>query len=219
MNANHYLTELTIRTGIKKTVWILLILSLVTNFVLALGMVFTKHTERTIVIPPHIQRSVWFENEKVSKEYLEEMGVFIAQLLLNTTPQTVEKQHGDLLKYVAPNYYQALQKELALSAKYIKQNNFGTWFVPRRVVGYEHNNTVEIEGQFQVAQNDKVTERSQRKLLITFNYENGKVMLTGIKEEVRQTRQAKPKANVETVASEPVIASNQEAELVDFRSE
>ena len=42
------------------------------------------------------------ESDRVSSEYLEQMGYFLMQLTLNVTPQSVDHQAKLLLQYAAP---------------------------------------------------------------------------------------------------------------------
>ena len=48
--------------------------------------------ERVIVVPPSVHKTFWVESDKVSAEYLEQMGYFLIQLALNVTPQSVDYQ-------------------------------------------------------------------------------------------------------------------------------
>ena len=41
---------------------------------------------RTVVVPPSINKSFWVSRDKASSEYLEQMGSFIAWLVLDVTP-------------------------------------------------------------------------------------------------------------------------------------
>ena len=202
MNIDMYMSELASRAGIKKLFLILLSASIITNFLLGAVILAKKDKIQTILVPPEIQRTVTVSNMSISREYLEEMGLFMTQQLLNTSPSSVDGQYRVLLKYVDPRYFQALERELTITKKWIRRNNVSTWFTPRRITGFPNNNTVVIEGQFMVSQGDTISQKSTRKLIITFKNVDGKIALVSIKEEVRK-KSGKVKSQ-KAGASEPV---------------
>ncbi|WP_434778558.1 type IV conjugative transfer system protein TraE [Neisseria sp. Ec49-e6-T10] len=214
MKLDQHLKEIESRTGIRKIVWVLLFLSIISTFLLTLVLLSKKTVVQTILVPPEVNRSITMTNTKTSKEYLEEMAIYTAQLLLNATPQTVEKQHQVLLNYVAPEYYQALSQELIITQQYLKKRNISTWFVPRRVTGYEVNNTVKLEGQFISSIGDKIFKKSQRILLVQFKNQGGRISLLSIKEEIPTKGQPK-KDQIED--SYIVSAETVPTESTDFR--
>ena len=85
---------------------------------------------------------------RFSKEYLEEMAPYTAYLLLNVTPKTVDYQNSQLLKIVAPDYKDALEKELSLNALWVKKNNVSTTFSATEATADTSDNTVSIRGVF-----------------------------------------------------------------------
>lgn len=212
MRVDQYMTELANRTGIKKIFWLILAAAIATSLVQSLVLLAKKDRIQTILVPPAIQRTISVSNQDIGREYLEEMGVFVSQQLLNTSPSSIDGQYQVLLKYVDPRYYQALDKELNLTRRYVKRNNVTTWFTPRRVTGYTHNNTVEIEGLFMVSQGEKVTQKFNRKLIVTFRNVDGKVALLSIKEAVRkQSGKPKPATASEPVADNSVVQNQVDA--------
>ena len=58
--------------------------------------------ERVVLLPPAVHKSFWVEQDRVSPEYLEQMGYFLLQLILNVTPQSIDHQSRLLLQYAAP---------------------------------------------------------------------------------------------------------------------
>src|SRR5690606_15531655 len=72
--------------------------------ILLIAKVF-YHRERIIIVPAYLKQSFWAEGEVVSKEYLEEMTMFFANLVLNVTPESMEYQSKVVLKYVSPEFH------------------------------------------------------------------------------------------------------------------
>ncbi|MGK0674598.1 MAG: TraE/TraK family type IV conjugative transfer system protein [Halothiobacillaceae bacterium] len=69
-------------------------------------------SERVVLLPPEINRTMWVSGSQASKEYLEEMGFWYAGLALNITPATSEYQNSLFLKFAAPSEYGRLQAEM-----------------------------------------------------------------------------------------------------------
>jgi conjugal transfer pilus assembly protein TraE len=174
MKLGKYFEQLETQTGIKKWMWSMLTMAMFTITCLGIKVMFTSDKVRTMVIPPEVKQSFWIDDDNVSKEYLDQMGVFFAQLMYNTTPANTEAQHNELLKYVSPELYSALDKELKLSQRTMKQLNVATWMVPLYVGSDEKTKTTTIEGEFFTTQGKDVIQRSQRKVEINYgelNYE------------------------------------------------
>src|SRR5690348_9809428 len=83
----------------------LLIGSVLVNLILAVFAYRLSSHQRVVVMPPSVHKTFWVEDERVSAEYLEQMGYFLMQLILNVTPQSVDHQSKVLLQYAAPAAY------------------------------------------------------------------------------------------------------------------
>lgn len=66
-------------------------------------------TVRTVVVPPSINKSFWVSRDKASGEYLEQMGAFIAWLVLDVTPASIDWKKDILLGYVEPDQHGELK--------------------------------------------------------------------------------------------------------------
>lgn len=189
MKTNQLLNELAIRLGIKKIILFLLALSIVCNFLLVV-MLFTRKTiVETILTPPEIRRSMTISNVAFSKEYLEEIAPYNAYLLLNATPQNVDFQSQQLLKFVASEYKDALEKELNINALWLKQNNISTSFTAMNAAADINDNTVVLRGSFEVIKNNKIVDQRDRELLLSYRNENGTIQLLSIKEVIPDEKQ------------------------------
>lgn len=60
--------------------------------------------------------------------YIEQLGLSFVALRLNVTPETVDAQHQQLLRYVLPASQNSLKVQLAEDAKRIKDNNVNSTF-------------------------------------------------------------------------------------------
>src|SRR3990167_4347640 len=69
----------------QRNVWIGIAALMGISNVLLSTALFIK-SERIILVPPHITKTLSVEGSVVSKEYLEEMGLYMSKLLLDLTP-------------------------------------------------------------------------------------------------------------------------------------
>lgn len=182
MKFTNYFEKLSGLTSLKSWILFVATLSVATNLLLAVKVVFTTDRVRDVLVPPEIKKSFWIDDSKVSKDYLDQMAQFFAYLMYSSTPQTVDTQHTELLKYVSPELYSALDSELRVTARTIKQTNVSTSFTPSFIGSDENAKTSVIEGEFLVTQGKDVIQRSQRKIEIGFDFKGTKIVVTGFKD-------------------------------------
>ena len=208
------LSELAVRTGIKVFFWVVLGMSITANLFLSATVLFKGTVVQTTLTPPEIRRSMTVSNIAFSKEYLEEMAPYTAYLLLNVTPKTVDYQNSQLLKIVAPDYKDALEKELSLNALWVKKNNVSTTLSATEATADTSDNTVSIRGVFEVKRNNTVVEQKDRELLISFKNNYGTLQLLSIKEVQKRVTKAEPANQQETeVKTEEVEISKTATEF------
>lgn len=103
-------------------------------------------SERTILVPPHITKTLWVEGGAVSKEYLEEMGIYISKLLLDLSPSSFTYNHDTLLKYATPEAYGALKKKLMDDGEQYTKLQLSTHFKPTEVKANPNKLQVDVKG-------------------------------------------------------------------------
>jgi conjugal transfer pilus assembly protein TraE len=114
------------------------------NIILSIAL-FLKN-ERTILVPPHITKTLWVEGGTISKEYLEEMGLYISKLLLDLSPTSFVYNHETLLRYATPEAYGALKKQLIEDGEYYTKLQLSTHFKPTEVTANPSKLSVEVKG-------------------------------------------------------------------------
>jgi hypothetical protein len=85
-------------------------------------------------VPPAVHKTFWVESERVSSEYLEQMGYFLMQLTLNVTPQSVDHQAKVLLQYASPGASGELRTALLAAAERLKRDGASTVFSAQDLV-------------------------------------------------------------------------------------
>ena len=174
--------------GVKR--WMILMFAL-SQITLLLGMVIfitRGDTHRETLVPPTIHRSFWVEDDKVSKEYLIEMGIFLAQLYFDVTPQNVAFNHQLLKRYIDPRYYGKLETEAGAYAKRIKDDNASTFFAVATIITDEPKQRVAVQGILNTYLGDARTSQVNKTYVFEFGQRGGKVLLTGMKESKNATQ-------------------------------
>ena len=177
MKFNDYLSKVSATTAVSQLFLMIMVASLIVNVLLASKVAFTTERVSDYFYPPGINKTFWVEDNNVSKEYLDQSAIFFTQLMYNGTPATIEGQQAELRKYVAPELYSALDKELRVTAVNMKNSNISTYFTSMYVGSDEATKSATIDGEFVAIQGNTVVQRSQRKIEIKFKFSGGKLVI------------------------------------------
>ena len=139
-------------------------------------------TVRTVVVPPSIDKSFWVSRDKASSEYLEQMGSFIAWLVLDVTPSSIDWKKGVLLGYVEPGQYGALKTRQEVEAERLKRINASTLFMPQQLVPSEDAQTVVVRGRLRTLVNGFETGNDLKAYLVEFSFNGARMHLKTFKE-------------------------------------
>ena len=137
---------------------------------------------RTVVVPPSINKSFWVTRDKASNEYLEQMGSFIAWLVLDVTPASVDWKKDILLGYVEPEQHGELRTRQDLEAARLKRINASTFFMPQQLVPSEDAQTVIVRGRLRTQVNGLETANDLKAYLVEFSYSGSRMHLKTFKE-------------------------------------
>jgi conjugal transfer pilus assembly protein TraE len=161
---------------------VLLVGSTLVNLILATFAVRVSGRERIVVVPPSVHKTFWVETDRVSPEYLEEMGYFLMQLILNVTPQSVDHQAKVLLQYAAPAAFGELRTALLAAAERLKRDGAATVFSAQDVIVDERALKVGIRGQLTTFVSDRRVSDLAKGYAIEFQYSAGRLFLKAFRE-------------------------------------
>lgn len=139
-------------------------------------------SERTVVVPPSINKSFWVQRDKASTEYLEQMGAFIAWLVLDVTPVSIDWKKDLLLGYVEPDQYGLLKTRQELEASRLKRINASTVFLPQQLVASEAAQSVVVRGRLRTLVNGEETSNDLKAYQVELSYSGGRMHLKTFKE-------------------------------------
>ena len=160
-----------------------LLLSLALNILVMGTFLLRDRTHRETLVPPTIHKTFWVEDENVDPAYLEQMGVFLLQLILNTTPATSDVSVTTFLKYTGPESYGRLEKVLRAQAAQLKAGAVSTAFYPRAVtVAPGARNSIAIGGVLSAFGADKRLPDRAITYILRFRFYGGKLYLSELSE-------------------------------------
>ena len=150
---------------------------------LALLIIFRiAGTERTLVVPPNVTKTFWVEDNKGGSEYLVQMSSFVAYLLLDVTPKSIEWKKDMLLKWCLPDNAGAIKTRQDLEATRLKQLNASTYFQLQQLVPDEESQSVTLTGFLLTQVNGTKTSDVQKTYRAEFAFRGGRVHLKDFKE-------------------------------------
>jgi conjugal transfer pilus assembly protein TraE len=151
---------------------------------LALGILAARLAgrERVVVVPPTIHKTFWVESDRVSSEYLEQMGYFLMQLTLNVTPQSVDHQSKVLLQYAAPAAFGELRAALLAAAERLKRDGASTLFSAQDLIVDESGLRVGVRGQLATFVSDRRVSDVSKGYAIELQYSGGRIFLKAFRE-------------------------------------
>lgn len=112
-----------------------------------------------VLHPVTLSEEAWVTKGEASHSYKEAWGFYLAQLIGNVTPSTLEFVKHRLQPLLAPNIYQEVMDVLQIQAQQIQNNRLTLRFEPRSVEYEAATGKVFVFGQ---AFEKGVSDRSKR---------------------------------------------------------
>lgn len=137
--------------------------------------------EKVIVVPPVIQEGFWVDSKSVSPSYLEQLGLYIGQLLLSKTADSSESQKEILLKHTHASFAGILDKKLKEEGKKMKEEGTSYAFFPLSVDVHQDSFEVDVSGDRTSYLKDKKLSSKKETYRLIFIYSGGRLLLAGIR--------------------------------------
>lgn len=142
--------------------------------------------ERVVVSPPTLSKSFWVSGEKGDNSYLEQMGGFVAWLVLDLTPASAEWKKNAVLTYADPALYGDLKIRLEVEANRLRRLNGATFFHVQQLQPDEDTQTVTLTGLLHTTVNGQETAPAQCRYEVGFQFKGGRAHLSKFKEIVNE---------------------------------
>lgn len=114
--------------------------------ILLIILLFWKD-DRTIFMPPVLDKPFSIHGSSYSASYYEQIGLFLCNLLLTKTAETSEHQHQLLFKYVDPELLGVFKRYLMDEVETLKKDNAGYVFYPTETKVNLGNHSVLLKGE------------------------------------------------------------------------
>ncbi len=161
------------------------VLSLGLGVALLILAVTAMNKSHTVVLePPSRARTISQTGDRVDGAWLEEMGGYVATMLLDASPASIGWQHEQILRWTHPSRHGQLQQDLAVAAKRLIESNAAQVFWLQQIAADPERQRVVVVGQLDTLINGvKVAGASKTvSYLATFESRNGRVLLRDWKE-------------------------------------
>ncbi|MBB63438.1 MAG: type IV conjugative transfer system protein TraE [Waddliaceae bacterium] len=144
------------------------------------GVFLFKKQDRVVIVPPVVNQSFWVDNQHISVSYLEQMGVFLGELLLSKSYHSSLKQREILLKHASPGFATSFRKKLLEEEAKLKNQNSSYVFHPESVRVNQNKRLVLLEGNREVYVNGKRISTQKETYVLHFSYLGGRLLLDGV---------------------------------------
>lgn len=182
MDNNHYVARVAQAVDLKRMVIALLMSSLALNALFGWGLVqlaTAQNLNVKVSVPPTLEKSFWVTRDQASQEWIEQMGLFVTQLMLNVTPASVQYQGRMVLDMVSPQAHGAIKKQIDVNALRIQRSSISTFFTPRETIFDKENpRRVALKGDLTTVLSDKTVSKRQVIYVVAFGFESGTQRLT-----------------------------------------
>lgn len=173
-------TSTVINANYKATLWMgIAAIMLVSNVMLA-GFVVTADTsEKTIVVPPQVEKPFTVQGNEVSTAYIEQMARYFSQLLLTYHKQNAQAQFNTVLHYTDPSVYSEMKTRFAVDYDRISRNDISSVFYMMGI--HIKKDVAVISGELNGFIGSHLVSKKQKTYELRFNY-NGQLTITGFNE-------------------------------------
>jgi conjugal transfer pilus assembly protein TraE len=135
--------------------------------------------QKPIVIlePPTRTKAFTITGDRVDAAWLEEMGLWVAHLMLDVTPQAITWQREQILKLTHPDTHGELEQRMNAQAKRLVEANATTSFWPQQIAHDVEGQRVVMQGRLDTYVNGVRTSTNDVAYAATFASKGGRVLL------------------------------------------
>lgn len=182
MNPDRHLGDIQSLTAALKRQQMLTALAALLGLVLAVVAVAKRHT--VILEPPVRTKQIAVVGDKVDGAWLEEMGPWIAHMMLDASPMSIAWQHEQILRWAHPTTHGQLQQDMAVQAKRLREANAATIFWLQQTAPDPERQRIVMAGYLETYVNGIRVSGSTRNVgyLAQFESKGGRMLLKEWKE-------------------------------------
>lgn len=134
---------------------------------------------RVILVPPQITSVLEVTGKDANEEYIKGMSKYLLNLALSYTPQSVEDQLGDFLKYVEPSKYELFRSTFLRIIDDVKTTQISSSFYVNHIKVDRNAKRVIVRGSLlRVTPSNIVMKDENRYYAYEYLIKEGKFMIT-----------------------------------------
>jgi len=159
--------------------------------IVLLGVVFVEgillyraSTQKTvIVVPPKVEKEFWVSGNTLSRAYLEQVAIYLADSLVSVSPQTVDSAIDRIMPFLTtePQQLKEIRGEFLLYAKSVKDNDWYQVFYPMKVIINDKHQKIAVQGMLRKMTGDIYVGQEQKTVEFTYEIRDGRLYITGVK--------------------------------------
>ena len=132
--------------------------------------------------------SFWIDQAQASDNYIEQMGIFLSDLILNRTPADVEYKNSIILKHIHPESYHQIKGLLAQDIQNVKKQDQSYVFKPETSSIDPQSLSFITEGESLVligkpGKQPTCASQQKKKFTLRFQMQNGRLLLKSLIKE------------------------------------
>ena len=166
--------------GTQRNLLLIIITGLVvSNVILAIGVMDKQ--EIVILVPPEISRGFTFTSNHPSESYLQEMSLFFSSLVLDNSEQSFTYKREMILRYVDPEFFGDLKRQLMETQERYTKENLSTHFRPLEVVVDTNKLQASVTGEMETFVGGTRVSGTKETFVISYAYKRGFLSITSFK--------------------------------------
>ena len=170
----------------RASFWMFISVALLISNVLLSGFVFTADTsEKTIIVPPELEKSFFVRGNEVSPEYIEQMAKYFSQLLLTYHKQNAQSQFNTILRHTNPAVYGEMNTRFLMDVDRISRNDISSVFYLMGI--HIKKNAAVLVGEQLGMVGSQVVSKNKKSYKIDFDYDGGKLTIVGFNEVIKNS--------------------------------
>lgn len=138
--------------------------------------------ERIVVTPMALDRPLAVKGQRPSSEYLEELSLWLAHLMLDASPDSIATNKQLLMKHITPAARGAMSHKIDYFADRLKRDSASTTFAPSQVAVKPDRLGVALIGQLDTFISDRKTSSVLKAYLAEWEYSGGVISIKDFRE-------------------------------------
>jgi conjugal transfer pilus assembly protein TraE len=154
-------------------------IAIVALIFLSILMMLKISSQQTTVIaePPSRAQAISMTGDRVDAAWLEEMGLWVAHLMLDVTPQSVPWQREQVLRMTHPEIHGDLEQRMVAQAKRLIESNATTSFWPQQVAPDPDGQQTLLMGRLDTYVNGTRTSSATTAYRVSFRSKGGRILI------------------------------------------